>query len=427
MLLKLRRNREYNTIGHNIIYLTILNIVNYLFPIIIIPYLTNIIGVEFFGKFTFSYSVLLYIAIFVMYGFDYSATRLVALNKNSLGELIKIFNSIIIIRLMFASIASVVIIILIQFIDKLFEIRFLLYSGLGILFGLALFPVWLFQGLENMKFITIINSITKTIAGLAILFLIRRKEQYVFINAIYSISYLVSGLFGLALARNLFKIRFQFPGLNALIFQIKDGWSLFTTTVGMAMYRELNTIILGGFYDFTVVGYYTAAERIVKGVQVMISPFTQALYPYFSRKFDSDKETSDRHFQKIGKVYVLFLIFTMLFVFSLAHIICRILGDDFLNSILNLRILSLVIVFGGLNYYYGILGMVSQGYSKQFSKIIWIAGICSILLCLFFSYLWADVGASINLVVSELILFILIVSFKNYRQNGVINSAKRIK
>jgi PST family polysaccharide transporter len=74
--------------------------------------------------------------------------------------------------------------------------------------------------------------------------------------------------------------------------------------------------------------------------------------------------------------------------------------------------MSLVIVFGGLNYYYGILGMVSQGYSKQFSKIIWITGICSILFCFVLSYFLADVGASINLVVSELILFILIFSFK---------------
>ena len=110
MLLNLKRNREYNTIGQNVIYLTILNIVNYLFPILIIPYLTNIIGVEFFGRFAFSYSILLYGAIFVMYGFDYSATRLVALNKDSSGELIKIFNSIIIIRLLFALIVSAVII-----------------------------------------------------------------------------------------------------------------------------------------------------------------------------------------------------------------------------------------------------------------------------------------------------------------------------
>jgi polysaccharide transporter, PST family len=415
ILSKLKKDREYNTIGQNVIYLTILNIVNYLFPIIIIPYLTNIIGVEFFGKFAFSYSILLYIAIFVMYGFDYSATRLVALNKDSLGELNKIFNSIIIIRLTFATIASAVIIFMAQYIDKLFEIRFLLYGGLGILFGLALFPVWLFQGLENMKFITVFNSINKTMAGLAILFLIRNKEQYVFINAIYSISYLLNGFFALIFARNRYKIRFQFPGLNALIFQIKDGWSLFLTTVGMAMYRELNTIILGGYYDFTIVGYYAAAERIVKGVQVMISPFTQALYPYFSRKFESDKHTTDRHFQKIGKVYILFLIFTMLLIFSLAHIICKIFGNEFLHSILNLRIMSLVIVLGGLNYYYGILGMVSQGYSKPFSKIIWITGICSILFCFLLSYFLADVGASINLVVSELILFILIVSFKKYK------------
>lgn len=416
MLLKLTRNREYNTVGKNVIYLTILNIVNYLFPIIIIPYLTNIIGVEFFGKFAFSYSILLYIAIFVMYGFDYSATRLVALNKDSLGELIKIFNSIIIIRLIFALIASVVIFSLVQFIDKLFEIRFLLYSGLGILFGLALFPVWLFQGLENMKFITVFSSINKTIAGIAILFLIKSKEQYIYINAIYSISYLLNGIIALIFARNIYRIRFQFPGLNALLFQIKDGWSLFITTVGMAMYRELNTIILGGFHDFTIVGYYTAAERIVKGVQVMISPFTQALYPYFSRKFESDKDTTDRHFRKIGKIYILFLILVMLFVFFFANIICRILGNQFVDSILNLRILSLVIVFGGLNYYYGILGMVSQGHSKPFSRIIWITGICSILFCFVLSYFLADVGASINLVVSELILFSLIISFKTSKQ-----------
>jgi PST family polysaccharide transporter len=68
-----------------------------------------------------------------------------------------------------------------------------------------------------------------------------------------------------------------------------------------------------------------------------------------------------------------------------------------------------VFILGGLNYYYGVLGLIALGFKKEFSNIVMFTGIFNIIICFSFSYLWNDIGTSMALVSSELFLFILLI------------------
>ena len=80
----------------NGIWLTILQLVNTVIPIITIPYVTRILGTNEYGVFSIALNWILYLQVLVEYGFGLSGSRKVALLKESEHEkLNQLFNNII--------------------------------------------------------------------------------------------------------------------------------------------------------------------------------------------------------------------------------------------------------------------------------------------------------------------------------------------
>jgi PST family polysaccharide transporter len=179
----------------------------------------------------------------------------------------------------------------------------------------------------------------------------------------------------------------------------------------MNFYRGLNPILLGFMTDYRIVGLYAPAEKLAKAAQSLTTPIVNALYPYVGRKFglSSDKQTLLRKFNRIGILYSGGLLVYTLVAILLSGFVVRIfLGFDSIPTTLDLRILCLMILFGGLNYYYGILGLVNLNKAKEFSYYVWIAGGVSISSCFVLIPYWQDMGASIAMVLAEAVLLILI-------------------
>src|SRR5271154_6608548 len=69
---------------HNVISLSGLQVITYLFPIIILPYLFRVIGPEKFGLIAFAQAFVQYFMIVTDYGFSVSATKEISLcHKNN--------------------------------------------------------------------------------------------------------------------------------------------------------------------------------------------------------------------------------------------------------------------------------------------------------------------------------------------------------
>ncbi|WP_433913248.1 lipopolysaccharide biosynthesis protein, partial [Bacteroides eggerthii] len=137
------------------------------------------------------------------------------------------------------------------------------------------------------------------------------------------------------------------------------------------------------------------------------SPFVNAIYPFFSRKISSNKGVES--YYKIGRFFssVLFVISLMLICIS-PFLVKTFLDESYYKSILDIQIMAFVILFGGMNFYYGIIGLVNMGYSKKFVACVWKAGFFSLVLCSLLSIVLKDRGAAISMIVSEILLLILI-------------------
>jgi PST family polysaccharide transporter len=227
-----------------------------------------------------------------------------------------------------------------------------------------------------------------------------------------SIGYLLSGIVSTFFAFYIFKIRLVIPKKEDYFFQLNEGWYIFVSTLGMNLYRNTNIFILGIFTKDSVVGLYSAAEKLVRALQTPITPLSEALYPYFSKRFHKTNEKDNiRILLKLGQYYFVALGVLSLFVFYLSdYLTPLILGNKFIETSINVKIMSFVILFGGLNYLFGIIGLVNLNKKKEFAVAVLISGITCISITGVFCKFYFEKAASIAMLASEMVLFAIILT-----------------
>ena len=409
----------------NFISLSILQLANYLLPLIIVPYLFAVLGTVKYGLIVFAQSLVASFGLFVNYGFNLSATKEIAVHQKNIKKVSEIYSTVTVIKSLFSLIALLLFLILIFSFNKFSDDKTLYLLTFGTIIESILFPVWLFQGMERMKYITVIYSISKIIVAILIFTVINNTSDYLLIPILYFCGSLSSGIISIFILFKYFKIKFYYPSLQQIKFQLHDGWHLFISNISINLYRNSNILILGFLTTPLYVGYYALAEKVIRALQGLLGPISETLYPYIANK--SAKQSIKKSLEnllKISKYYFFILITIVFFVLFLAPFAVEILTDSEINNIvLDMRILTGALFFGGFNYLMGIIGLISLGFQKYFSRAVIITGSINVALCFVLSPLIKDSGAAFALTVSELVLSILLFNklFSLYKLQNIEN------
>lgn len=405
--------KEKRLVLESIFSLSILNGLNVLLPLITLPYITRIVGVEYYGIYSYIYVLIQYVLLINSYGFTFSATKQISENRNNLTALKTIYNAVIVCRLLLAVIAVFIFLALSPLIMETRSEKIMFLMGLSIVIGDSFIPTWLFQGLEKMRFITIVNVISKLLFTLLIFIVIRKADDYFYIILFNGLGYIAAGICSSIIVYKQFKIGFCRVSFKDLMFQMKDGLALFGSNISMNLYRNSNIFILKFFVSDAAVGIYSAAEKVIKGLQSIVSPISQALFPHFSFQFKQSAPLNNiKSLIKISKYFApLVLVFTIATFFCATVLINLLCGKDFLDAAPLIRIMSLVIFIGSMNHLLGIVGLVNLNGQKQFFIAVMISGIISILFLLISVKSLDIFAAAWAMVISELILFFFCIRY----------------
>ena len=271
--------QEAGSLKSNIFFLFIVQVSTYIIPLAVLPYLVRVLGPENFGLIAFSQNFIQYFLILTEYGFNLSATSLVAINRGDCKRLSEIVSSILVAKtiLMVASafIAIILVISIPELRDhwRLFIILFLAIPGN------ILFPIWLYQGLEKMKYITLITVFTKLIYAISVFIYVRQESDYILAAGLQVFSSGIAGAFGFYLMGKIAPIKLKIPTWFQLKEVLIDGWYVFLTTSSVSLYTTSNIMILGLMTNNIIVGYFSAAEKIIFAIKGMIYPIVNAVYP----------------------------------------------------------------------------------------------------------------------------------------------------
>lgn len=412
------QNKEYRKLFSNITNFSIFQITNYLVPLITIPYIVRIIGPEKFGIISFAQVVNQYFLIFSDYGFDISGTQKIAQSRKSKLEINQIFSAVMTIRMFMALLSFMILILLITFVDDVNNYALVYFFAFGIVPGNILLSVWFFVGMEEMKYIKYVNFIQRIGYLIFIFIFINEEHDFFLIPAINSGFMIIAGFTSIFYIIKHFKISFNFPSLENLKYYITDGRHIFISNLAINLYRNTNVFILGLIASKEIVGLYSAGEKLIKIIQSAFAPITRSLYPYISRQKSISSIKSIKIIIFLIKILGLFSFITsLIFLIYPEQITSFFFGEKFILSANVIKISSLAIMFGVVNYIIGIIFMTNYDMKKEFSICVILTGIVNVILCSFFSYYWLEIGAAISFIGAEIILLILMIYFITKRKN----------
>jgi len=177
----------------NFLSLSILRALNYLLPLITLPYLVRVLGPEKFGLIAFAQAFIGYFIILTDYGFNLSATREISIHRDEKEKVSKIFNSVMAVKFLLGMLSFIILALILTFIPKFGNDWLVYIFAFGMVLGNILFPVWFFQGMEKMKYITILNIVAKGIFTVCIFIFIRKMADYIYVPLINSMGFLAAG------------------------------------------------------------------------------------------------------------------------------------------------------------------------------------------------------------------------------------------
>jgi len=393
----------------NFIFLSLLQASSYLLPFLTIPYLIRVIGIEKYGLVAFAQAISAYLILFTDYGFNLTATKSISINRNNHIELNNIFSSVVYIKLLLLLSVSMLYFSMIFLIPK-FSTEFNFFAiSFGMVVGNTFFPVWFFQGMERMRYSSILTIGAKLFFTVLIFVFVKTQSDYILVPLFNSLGFLVSGILSFILIHKSFNVKFVKVSGSSLISEFKAGWHVFLSTISISFYRNINIVIMGFFAPGVLLGYYSVAEKLIKAIQSFIMPFSNVLFPHMSNKMANQSVgESIRIINKIRNYYICCLSIVSLCVFFLADILSILfIGNIESLFVINIKILSFVILFGNVNFLLGVIGLINLGLSKSFSLYIGISGFLNLaLIFLFIKYRPAYI-CSIGLLAAELFLFAL--------------------
>ena len=401
--------KKYKQVIENFFSLSVLNAVNIVLQLITLPYILSIVGKANYGIYSYVFMVVQYIILFSTYGFNFSATKKISLLRDDNAAVTSIYNAVIGCKMLIAIVLVVAVVLCSGWVFEE-EIGFVMFLlGIGMIVGDILNPVWLFQGMEKMKFMTLVNSSSKIIFTVLVFFVVRSVDDFYLLILLNSCGYLLAGILSVFLAYKQFNVRLAIPRMEDMIVQFKDGGAMFGSTFGMNLYRNAHVLILKHFASNEAVGLFSAAEKVIHGFQSVIQPAAQALFPHMSLKF-KDKNTKERLslMKKVMMPLVGLSIVAALFVYIFAPWISDILcGKDFRECIPLIRIMSLVIIFGEVNCIAGIVGLVNMDRQNYFFRSVLVTGVCSCLITLALVHSCGEYAGAISLAASEALLMVM--------------------
>lgn len=400
-------NGNYNIVIKNFAYLSILKGLDIGLPLLIIPYLTHVLGTSYFGKYSFVLAIIQTINIFTSYGYLFSATKKISQNRDDKHVVNQIMNAVFAGRFIVATFIVVLVVMLSNIIFKDEYEWFMFLTAIGMIYGDIFIPTWLFQGLEQMKYVTIVNAIAKLLFTMLVFAIVTRQQDFKYILLLNSLGCVTSAFFSMVLVKRMFKLHLFIPKWSVVREELKDGFSIFLSTLGMSVYRNLNIIILNYFVSSSAVGIYALAEKVIKALQSLINPISQALYPHFGYRI---KESANRKKDlyslfKIAVFLTILLVVASLALYFLTGYVGYVVGHDFTGSSGIINIMLPVVVFGCLNYLLGFVGLVNMDKQRFFLGAVVVSGTVAIIILLCTVNTFGIESAAWAMSISELLLF----------------------
>lgn len=329
-----------------------IKVLNLVLPLLTIPYLIRILGIENIGSINLATSIMSYGLVIIAFGFDYTGTKFISENSGNKRKVLDYYSSAMAIRFWLMLLSFILLFAIVWLVPRFYEIRMICFVMFGSVIGQYLTPVWVFQGLQKMKYLTLANMFSKVSYASMIFFFINVEDDYLLVPLFLTISSIISGgVLQLIISKKI-KLRLQFMkffDIYSLMKMISEGKNVFLQQVFSSMYGPITIMFLGGMATNIDVGFYTISEKIL-GIPIMLLVVAvQAYYPYAVKLYKrSENDYFNQMFRLIFAIVILMVLAVIFIHFFSVDIYQIVTGSNDKVGVEILKILSVGLMFSSL-------------------------------------------------------------------------------
>lgn len=416
MLKKLLQHRLFK----NSSALFLAQLFTYAAPLLVLPYLSRILGVDGFGLVIAGTSLIVFSNIITDFGFDLSATYLISRKKNSKQYISSVITTIYKLKTLILLIAILPGLTFYLLKYESYNNIALVAIYLSIIFQ-AYQAIWLFQGIEKMKLITYIMISSKVFYILLIFILVKNENDYGLALLSHAISVIVATLIANYLIR---KEKFHFTAKSSKRFMklvFHHSSQFFLSRVATTTTASVSTLLVHNFTSPFQTGLYGASERLLTAFRGITAPLNQALYPYMA-----NTKNIRLLFKIISIIMLIVLLPFIMCVYFAPEILAIIFGDEYRPATPILRIFLFTGFFALITMFLGYPAFAAIDKIKYANISVIIGGSIQILLLAIM--LFTNTLSAINIAWSILIIELIVLTLRAFWliKNIYLNKQERL-
>lgn len=399
-------------IFENVLLLSAVQFVSMALPLLWLPYLAITLGVDQLGRVAFALSICQMIVTVTDYGFNLSGPKAIAIHRDHPEKIAEIYCLITFLRAILSVAGLVFVLVAAWLFENIGANLQLILVTYVMVIGNVIYPQWFFQGLEQLRAVSIIQVLARLIIICSIFVTVKGPDDIYWAAFLQAGGTFLGGLISVPYTLKALKdSSFIRPKFVTMRSQIKDGWHFFLSSAAVNIYTTSNTFILGLIAEPLIVGYYFVAEKMIRAVLMIFSPITSAIYPHVSRLASSNDLESFRKF--ISRVIALFICLGILlsagvFLFS-PLLISSLFGPGYTASIAVLQVFALLPLPLSVSSVLGTLIMLPYGQQKDVSRVLLAAAVVNLAIFIPATYFYGAIGAAgANVAVESFVTLALI-------------------
>lgn len=400
-----------HSITYNFIMNAALSVSSFLYPLITYPYVTRVLGAEYYGKVVFASYVATWVSMFAQLGIPTYGIRACAACRNDKAKLRKTVLEILTLNVITALLVYAVFILTLFLVPR--------FRQDPALFLIITIPVllnafgadWFYKGLEEYGYVTARDTLFRVLSIIVLFLTMHTRADY----RIYGVMIAVAD--GGPGIMNFLRLRKQLGGFSdgqaaqtadtaCIDWQqhVKPVLTFFMLSVAISIYTSMDVVMLGFLSSDTQVGYYGAATRMKALAVSFVTALGGVLMPRVSNYLAEGKEQEFRELVKKNFSFVLLVSVPMMVFLAGAadQVIFLLSGTDFAGAVLPMQVISVTIVMIALTNVMGMQILVPSGREKL-TTVSTIWGACvNLIVNLLMIPKFGAMGAVIGTVLAEL-------------------------
>jgi len=396
--------------------LYVVQLATYVIPLFTLPWLTRVLEPSGFGTLSFCIAVNTYFTLFADFGFNFTATREIAVNQDNLARRSEIFWTTILAKALLAVIGLSMLCAGCFWVERFAAQRHLLLIGYAAVLGSVLTPIWYFQGTERLPFLSTVTVIIRTLSVPLTFLMVRNAADIDIALAINAGVPCVTGVICLLAVARRKEIRPVNVSAQSVIHALRASSHLFLSNAAISLYTTSNTVLLGLVSSGASVGYYSAAERLIKAAQGLVNPISQSFYPRIARLMQQSRPEALALVRRLLRIQGGAGLAISVGIFVLAPEATHLLyGDAFGPTTSVLRWLSPLPFAIALSNVFGIQTMLPLGMNKEFSRVIILVGAANVAALGVLGSVFGATGAAMAVLGAEVCVTLLMAGILHRR------------